>query len=697
MTDNTFTLTSQITKLKGFGSKKAQSLEKLGIRTLKDVLFYYPRGYEDRRNIKHISDLADGERALVQAKVLMIRQGRGWGRNRTLHLLTEDSTGRMEVLFFQAGYMLKAFRQGQEYLFIGKVKNENGRVTMFHPVFYDASEPSEGGIQPVYSLCRGISQKDLRKLSKTVFEALERTGKASSADDSADAVLPETLPQSIIDKCRLCGLFYALKNIHYPEDEHAFSAARYRLVYEELFDLKTAVLLSRNASGQGKKGISIKSSGARDFVSGLPYRLTGAQERALNEVLSDMESADPMNRLVQGDVGSGKTAVAEAALCQAAAAGYQGAFMAPTEILASQHFETLSKDLQPLGITVDLITGSLSAKERRTAMEKLRTGETQIAVGTHALISEGVEFSRLGLVITDEQHRFGVNQRRLLAGKGENPDMLVMTATPIPRTLALVLYGDLDISVIDELPPGRTPIITKQFAEEQRADAYKALLAEVKKGRQAYIVAPFIEDSEAIDGHSAEALFEEFSAAYKNIPCGLVHGAMPQAEKDAVMESFYRGDISVLISTVVIEVGINVPNASVMLIENCERFGLAQLHQLRGRVGRGGYQSFCFLVLGESTDIAKQRADILCSTNDGFVIADKDLEMRGPGEMLGYRQHGLPQLVLADLSKHIKVAEKAGADAQELMDADPGLKSEENAGLLAAVRERYLETDALIL
>ncbi len=684
MAEKTLELNSKITELKGFGPKKAALLEKLGLFRLADMLYYYPRGYEDRRNVKQISELGNEERALVRARVLLVSPGRGFGRKRTLRLLTEDDSGRMEVLFFSAGYMLKAFKQGQEYYFLGKVKNENGRRTMFHPAFYSSEEGSEGGIQPLYSLCRGITQKDLRKLSKAALSVSEG--------------LSETLPDSVIEKAKLCGLSYALSNIHYPEDEARYSEARYRLIYEELFDLKMAVLLSQDRFGSGREGQPIESDGAGIFVKSLPYRLTGAQQRCLKAVLGDMASDKAMNRLVQGDVGSGKTAVAEAALCQAAKAGFQGAFMAPTELLAQQHFETLSRDLTPLGFTVDLISGSLSAKERRIALERLRTGETQIAVGTHALISEGVEFYKLGLVITDEQHRFGVNQRKSLAGKGENPDVLVMTATPIPRTLALVLYGDLDVSVIDEMPPGRTPIITKKFCEEERRKAYKELLDEVKKGRQAYIVAPFIEDSEAIDGHSAEGLYEDFQREHKDVSCGLVHGAMDQKEKDAVMASFYRGEISVLISTVVIEVGINVPNASVMLIENSERFGLAQLHQLRGRVGRGEYQSYCLLVLGEDPgEIAVERADIMVSTNDGFVIADKDLEMRGPGEMLGYRQHGLPQLVLADLSKHIKVAQKAGLDAQELMESDPGLHAPENYMLIKTIKERYLETDALIL
>ncbi|MBQ4235197.1 MAG: ATP-dependent DNA helicase RecG, partial [Firmicutes bacterium] len=436
---------------------------------------------------------------------------------------------------------------------------------------------------------------------------------------------------------------------------------------------------------------------AERYISSLPYSLTGAQRRCLDEILSDMKSERAMNRLLQGDVGSGKTAVAAAALCEAAGAGLQGAFMAPTEILARQHYNNLSKALSPLGIKVDILTGSLSAQERRSAYERLRSGETDIAVGTHAVISEGVVFRDLGLVITDEQHRFGVNQRKKLSLKGTSPDVLVMTATPIPRTLAVVLYGDLDVSVIDEMPPGRIPIDTRRYIEQSRKEAYSILLDQVRQGRQAYIVAPFIDDPEDMEGRSAEGIYAEFSKEHPDISCALLHGAMKQFEKDRVMESFVSGEVSVLVSTVVIEVGIDVPNANVMIIENSERFGLAQLHQLRGRVGRGAYKSWCLLILGEDQEIARQRADILCSSGDGFYIAEMDLGMRGPGELFGFRQHGLPQLSLADPAKHIEVARKAGEDAARLLEEDPSLTSPENAYFGARLREKFAGADSLTL
>ncbi len=667
-------LSQPVKSVKGVGPKKAEALHKLGIDCMEDVLFHYPRSYEDMRNPARISELKDGDKAMVCAKVLLISFGRGFGRKRTLRLLTEDESGRMEVLFFQAGFMSKAFRQGESYCFFGSVKNENGRITMFHPVFSPA-EDAENAILPVYPLSRGISMKEMRKLTR---EAL-----AASED------MEDSLPPSVRDASNVCGIHYPLSNIHYPEDEEHFAEARYRLVYEEFFDLRTALLLSKSRFGSGRKGIPVSSGGAAEFIHGLPFEMTGAQLRAIDDILSDMASDTAMNRLVQGDVGSGKTAVAEAAMMETVKAGLQCAFMAPTEILAAQHFESLTRDLGPYGVGVELITGSMGKKARAQALQRLEEGVSSVAVGTHALISDDVIFRELALVITDEQHRFGVNHRKQLSAKGRDPHVLVMTATPIPRTLAVVLYGDLDISVIDELPPGRKPIKTLSLREDEREDAYRLLTEQVRLGRQAYVVAPFIEDSEVLDARSAVSVYEEFRKKHTDISCGLLHGAMKQSEKDEVMEDFAKGRISVLIATVVIEVGINVPNATVMLIENSERFGLAQLHQLRGRVGRGSDESWCLLLLGDETPIAKERAKTMCSSSSGFEIADKDLQMRGPGELFGYRQHGLPQLRLADPIKHIRLAEQAGADAQRLLSDDPSLEKPENAALRLKIEQMF--------
>lgn len=677
---NIISLESPVTELRGIGPKKAGHFTRLGINVLSDVLDFYPRSYEDLREVRNIRDIKNDEKVLVRAVVLLSRPGRGYGRKRTLHLLVEDKTGRMEVLFFMSGFL--KFEAGSEYRFFGKAKVENGRAVMFHPS-YSKEDGQEGAIIPVYPLTGGLSQKDLRNLSRKALEF--------------EADIPETLPRGVVDDANICGIGYAIRNIHYPEDDDKYKEARYRLVYEELFSFKTLMALSKSRGGQGRNGNPMRGNFALDFVSRLPYKLTGAQRRALEEVLADMAKPVAMNRLIQGDVGSGKTVIAEAALVQAVRNGFQGAFMAPTEILATQHFETLKADLAPLGINVGLLTGSMSFKDKRLVTEGLKNGEIDIAVGTHALISKDIEYDDLGIVITDEQHRFGVLQRKNLSEKGCNPDILVMTATPIPRTLAVVLYADLDVSVIDELPPGRIPVVTKKFTQKNRDDAYKLLLEQIAEGRQAYVVAPLIEESESISGYSAEDLFDEFSRKYPDISCDLLHGQMPQKEKDEIMSRFYRARTQVLISTLVIEVGINVPNASVMLIENQERFGLSQLHQLRGRVGRGKYQSYCLLVSGEESEMALQRADIMCEYPDGFIIAEKDLEMRGPGEFFGYRQHGLPQLKLADPLRHMKIADEAGRAVDKLLADDPDLSKAENICFANRLKEKYINIDGIIL
>ena len=678
--NSTTNLKSAITTIKGFGPKKAEAFERLGIFCVEDFLRFYPRDYEDLRNRKLIANLKNEEKAVVEGTVVINTLGRGYGRKRTLHLAVVDKTGRMNVLFFMAGFMAKNFKIGETYRFFGKVKVENGSVTMFHPAYSLVEEDSgEAGIIPVYPLTKGLTQKDLRKGIKAALECVDE--------------YPESLPQSIIDKANLCPIDYAFKQVHFPEDANKFSAARFRLIFEELFDLRVALRQSANRFGQGRKGISFKAGSYDSFINSLSYELTAAQKRALSEINDDMNSPRAMNRLLQGDVGSGKTLVAEAAMFKAVKAGYQAAFMAPTEILASQHYQTL----QELGLNIDLLTSSVSASEKRAILDRLKSGETDIVVGTHAIISNSVQFANLGLVITDEQHRFGVVQRKKLSEKANNPDILVMTATPIPRTLAVVIYSDMDISIIDELPPGRKEIETVQFNEASRSKAYSLLIEEVNKGRQAYIVAPFIEDSESIMGNSAESLYDDFKHNNLNISCALLHGDLKQSEKDDVMSRFASGEISVLISTVVIEVGINVPNASVMLIENSERFGLAQMHQLRGRVGRGEYQSYCFIILGEETEIAKQRADIMCNSSDGFYIAEKDLEIRGPGELFGYRQHGLPQLQLADPGKHMKIVEIASKLADEILLDDPKLAKPENEMLKNAINKSYGNEISLVL
>ncbi|MBR7149361.1 MAG: ATP-dependent DNA helicase RecG [Firmicutes bacterium] len=684
-----------VSSLKGVGPKKQAALKKLDIEFVEDFLYCYPRDYEDRSNHKKIDQLLDGESAYVTAKVLLVVKG-GWryGKKRTLKLLVEDETGQLEIVFFvQAGYLEKAFQQGSMYGFFGKVSvSKQGRYQMTHPDFQKIEETTAEGegtaeenkILPVYPLVSGLTQKDMRRWSKLALE---------QQNQMEDYLTPAT-----VERNRLCDLSYALNHIHYPGDREKYKEAKYRLIFDELLLLQAGLMMSRKKLEHQSSGITFsRDHKTQTFTDSLPYPLTGAQKRVLMEIEADMESPKVMNRLIQGDVGSGKTAVAAAALYKAVKSGYQGVLMAPTEILASQHYEGLSAQFEPFGIKVGFLSGTVGAKDRRERLEQLKQGDIHILIGTHALIQEDVEFQNLGLVITDEQHRFGVKQRSLLSEKGDHPDTLVMTATPIPRTLAVVLYGDLDISVIDELPPGRKPVTTKALSGKQRLQAYEFMAREIAKGRQAYVVAPLIEESEQLNARSATEVYEELCTMYPQIRSALLHGAMKQKEKDEIMARFYEGEIQLLVSTVVIEVGINVPNSTMMIIENAERFGLAQLHQLRGRVGRGEHQSYCLLISEQESAVSKQRAEIMASTNDGFVIAEEDLRLRGPGEFFGVRQHGVPELKLADLGKHAKILSAARKEANYILQEDPTLSFEEHQPLKQRIRSVFHQVEELQL
>ena len=666
-----------VSEVKGIGPKKAGLLKQAGIVTLEDMLSHYPYTYEDRSKITPVKDVQEGMNCYIRVSVEKISSyfARGRGK-KMLRLLAADDTGTIEILFFRASFYERSFRAEERYCFFGRVSRGKGGLMMVHPEFEKDTGIFTPSILPVYRTVKGISQKDLRKISMSALEQ----------EISAE----ETLPGRLIEKSRICSREYALKNIHFPEDRMAFRRAKYRLVYEELFFLQTGLFMKGRVSRSGQNGISFSHNRAiRDFAASLPYELTDAQMRVLREIENDMESAAPMQRLVQGDVGSGKTAVAAAALYKAAEDGFQGVMMAPTELLASQHFETFREMFRNTGIRIGFLSSGIRAGERREVLEKLKRGEIDILIGTHAVIQEKVEFRNLALVITDEQHRFGVEQRKRLAAKGKNPDVLVMTATPIPRTLAVVLFGDLDISVIDELPPGRKKIETRAVSPRARKAVYDFADARIDEGRQVYVVAPLIEDSEAVDAASASGIFRSLQKRFPHRRTALVHGGMKQQEKDAVMQAFADGSIDILAATVVIEVGINVPNATTMIIENAERFGLAQLHQLRGRVGRGEDQSYCFLITDSESELGKRRAEIIASSSDGFYIAEKDLEMRGPGEFFGTRQHGLPELTVADLARHMPILNVVREEVKDILRADPMLRSPENRLILRGVENMF--------
>ena len=673
-------LSDSVTVVKGVGKKRAELLGKMNIHTVEDLLYLFPRKYEDRRYPVTIMEAPFSQDVLLEVKVVTKQMsGNPYSKKRLLRVLTEDNTGSVELLFFNAKYLSDYFKPGQTLTLFGKITLNNGRRQMAHPEFHTTGDKDDvRGLFPVYPLTEGIYQGQMRSMQLAVREAAKE--------------IKEWLPESVVRENNLCDPAYAIENIHFPMAERPVLESRYRLIFEELLTLQCGLFYIKRNRESSKQGVSVgRGISLRPFLDALPFELTEGQKRTLKQIESDLESSRAMNRLVQGDVGSGKTAVAELAMYKTIKGGFQAVMMAPTELLAKQHMSTLKKHFEPLGINVRLLSGSTKAKERTEILDDLKSGKIDILVGTHAIIQPDVEFANLGLVITDEQHRFGVNQRTLLAQKGENPNILVMTATPIPRTLAVIIYGDLDISVIDTLPAGRKPIRTFLRYRDSRKKIYDFVEAQVKEGRQAYVVAPLIEESEAIDCKSAEAIHGELSDAYPALRIGLVHGAMKQQEKDAIMESFAAGGIDVLVSTVVIEVGIDVGNATVMVIENCERFGLAQLHQLRGRVGRSGHQSYCILICGSDSETARKRNEIMCSTEDGFLIAEEDLKLRGPGEIFGTRQHGLPELNITDLVKNADMLEKVKYVARDLIERDPELELPEHAELKKRVKKMFGE------
>ncbi len=660
-----------IRKVSGVGPKTADAFARLRIHTVEDLLRHYPRAYEDWSRIVHIADAVPGETCCVRATVLTDVQTQFIRKGMTLFKFTaSDGRTGMQVTLFNNKFLAGRIKRGQDYLFFGTVTNGYGRYEMASPLIEVASGAAH--IRPVYRQTEGLSTRTIAKTMEKVLPSM--------------TTITETLPPSVCARYELCNIVYAYQNIHFPRDHEALAAARRRLVFEELLLLQLGLLRLKGRT-RAMAGTPVSHDASEAFWSLLLFTPTGAQRRAVADCVRDMQSGVPMSRLVQGDVGSGKTAVAAGVAYTVIQNGGQVAMMAPTEILAEQHAKTLDNLLTPAGVRVAKLTGSMPAAEKRAVREGLADGTIQLVVGTHALISDGVAFCRLGLVITDEQHRFGVAQRARLAEKGANPHLLVMSATPIPRTLALIIYGDLDVSVLDELPPGRQPIATFAVDSGKRARAYGYVKKHLDEGRQAYVVCPLVEEGEeGSDLAAATALVEELrGGALAGYRVALLHGRMKGAEKEAVMTAFARGEADVLVSTTVIEVGVDVPNAVIMVIENADRFGLAQLHQLRGRVGRGEYASTCILISDAQNEEARRRLAVMCKTTDGFRIADEDLQLRGPGDFFGNRQHGLPQLGIADLMGDAALLGAARCAAEELLRDDPFLSADEHRPLAEAV------------
>ena len=672
---------TEVRYLKGVGEARAKALGKLGIFTFGDLVDYFPRAYEDRTHFSPIMASPLNEPVCIRAMVAnpptlsRIRRGMELVKFRAV-----DDSGSVDVTFFNQSWIRNQIRQGETYIFFGRLSENYTRRAMTNPDWEPEAREGvkTGRILPKYPLCQGVSNKQL-------------IGYVRTALDAVGPDVPDTLPPEIREQHRLAQAQYAYENIHFPVDFGALELARRRLIFEELFVLACAMDRLRSAR-VALEGISVPEADIGRFYDALPFAPTSAQKRAVDQALSDMASGRPMNRLVQGDVGSGKTMVAAACAWAVISAGKQAAFMAPTEILAQQHLATMRGFLEPFGVRVGLLTGSMTAKEKREVKAALADGEIQLIVGTHALLTEDVAFSELALVITDEQHRFGVNQRGALSAKARTPHVLVMSATPIPRTLALIIYGDLDVSVIDELPPGRQKVDTFTVDESYRDRLNGFIRKLVGEGRQVFVVCPMVEENEEFDPSLKSAVehAEALKEAFPEFSVACIHGKMKAKDKDAVMADVVAGKIDILVSTTVIEVGVDVPNAALMIIENADRFGLSQLHQLRGRVGRGKHKSWCILISGAKNEEAKARLTAMCKTNDGFKISEEDLRLRGPGDFFGARQHGLPEMHIADLCGDMKVLETAQSAAKALLARDPALSAPEHRPLAERVR-RLLE------
>ena len=683
-TENRITLTpdTPVRYLKGVGPKTAERFEKLGIVTLADLLCHYPRRYIDFTKPYSIAEAPADVECVVKAEVFAKPGGRILPGGRRMERITAgDDVSSLEITWFNNPYAAQKLQLGQEYYFQGIVTGGMLRRQMVNPQVRTAEQIKASPFEAVYPQTEGLTSNAIAKCVRQLLPHAE--------------LLPDPLPPEMLAKYRLLSKADAVRAIHCPATEEQAYAARRRLIYEELLVLQLGIGRMKNR-GAAATGAPMQLADPSPFWASLPFSPTGAQRRAVSEILADMAGQTSMNRLLQGDVGSGKTLVAAAAIWACIRAGYQAALLAPTEILAAQHAEGLNRMLAPFGMRVALLTGGMKAAARRTTLSAIRNDEADLVVGTHAVLSEGVEFARLGLAVIDEQHRFGVRQRGMLAEKAANPHLLVMSATPIPRTLGLLIYGDLDISILDELPPGRTPVKTRCITGKKRRDLYHFLDQEIGRGRQVYLVCPAIEDVPDGGLNAVKSYYEDIAKALlPDRRVGLMHGKLKPKEKAAVMEDFKAGRLDALVSTTVIEVGVDVPNASVMVIENAERYGLSALHQLRGRVGRGAAESWCFLVSDNQSENVQKRLKFLCSTTDGFAVAQYDLETRGPGDFFGSRQHGLPTLQIADLMNDTRTLHAAQAEAVAMLAEDPLLEAPEHALLEQQVQQMFEKAGAM--